>query len=545
MSKKELGQYYTTNVYEIFDKVFKDFKQYYNNESIYEPCCGNGDIIDFLISNDILNISAYDITNDTHKLTVLRDTINEPLDFNNSWIITNPPFLAKNKMTKEIKEKYKDLRYCDDLYELYILQLLKSNCLGGILILPSNFLFSYSNKIRKQFIKKYEIKTLKIYEKQIFNDTTSSVIVFNFIKRKTDNYEINTILIQKEKTENFNITLSEYNDYTYGSELYTEKFQSNIKIYRYVNDELGEYKKTNIEIFTLDPKIKAIYNENPQINKISDRSKINIIINRKLKDNEQHYIINSFNNKIKKYRDKYHSLFMSSYREFSRKRLDFNLIYIILKNIINKMFYILKYSTDVNEKTIIKLCKISYLKTFTDIYNFVLDKTNRININHFKQFYTNKEYEKKYLNYYKKFSHFQDIFKSYEEFKNYIYDNLDNPFIQSVFIKNNTKQTIHEIIQVYIMEDRLKMKFERNRKYKLSKTKTFDYVNHENKILLCCKFIGESGGSQDNQLIDLSKFNDYSYETDYKILLVVSGEYGISKMNDIKLNGNVELVILR
>lgn len=164
-NKKELGQYYTTNVYEIFDKVFENFKQYYNNELIYEPCCGNGDIINYLVSKDILNISAYDIINDSHNLTILRNTINEPLDFNNSWIITNPPFLAKNKMTNEIKEKYKDLRFCDDLYELYILQLINSDCFGGILILPSNFLFSYSNKIRKQFIKKYEIKTLKIYEK--------------------------------------------------------------------------------------------------------------------------------------------------------------------------------------------------------------------------------------------------------------------------------------------------------------------------------------------------------------------------------------------
>lgn len=326
--------------------------------------------------------------------------------------------------------------------------------------------------------------------------------------------------------------------------MYTEKFQSNIKISRYVNEELGEYKKTFIEIYTLDPKIKAIFNNNPQINKITDRSKINIIVNRKLKENEQYYIIKCFNNKIKKYRDNYHSLFMSSYREFNRKRLDFNLIYIILKNIINKMLYILKYSTDIKEKTIFKLYQISNMTTFTDIYDFVLDITNRININHFKQFYKNKEYEKKYLNYYKKFSHFRDKFNSYEDFKHYIYENLDNPFIQSIFIKNNTKQTNHEIIQIYIMEERLKMKFERNSKFKLSKTKTVDGINYENKILLCCKYIGESRGSQDNQLLDLMKFNDCSYETEYKILLVVSGEYGIIKMKNKTLNNNVELVIL-
>lgn len=44
---------------------------------------------------------------------------------------------------------------------------------------------------------------------------------------------------------------------------------------------------------------------------------------------------------------------------------------------------------------------------------------------------------------------FKDVF---EDFQNYIYENLDNLFIQSIFIKNNTKQSIHETIQIYLME---------------------------------------------------------------------------------------------
>lgn len=121
------------------------------------------------------------------------------------------------------------------------------------------------------------------------------MIVFNFIKRELTNFNIKTQLIQKEKTETFNIELSKDNNYIYGYELYKEKYESNIKLFRFVNNDLGEYYKTNIEIFTLDPKMKAVYNKDPQINKITDRSKINIIINRKLKDGEQRYIINKFN----------------------------------------------------------------------------------------------------------------------------------------------------------------------------------------------------------------------------------------------------------
>lgn len=73
------------------------------------------------------------------------------------------------------------------------------------------------------------------------------------------------------------------------------------------------------------------------------------------------------------------------------------------------MYYVLNYSTTIDEKTIIKLCEYSSLNSFNGIYNYVLDKVNKININHFKQFYDSDEYNKKYLNYYNKFNFLKSI----------------------------------------------------------------------------------------------------------------------------------------
>ena len=62
---------------------------------------------------------------------------------------------CRNKVEKVIAiqipgEKYnKYLIDCSDIYEIYIKQIINSECLGGILILPSNFLFSFNNKLRK------------------------------------------------------------------------------------------------------------------------------------------------------------------------------------------------------------------------------------------------------------------------------------------------------------------------------------------------------------------------------------------------------------
>lgn len=347
MDKKSLGAFYTTKAKEVLDIVFNSFVEYYNNGLIIEPCCGNGDLINFLNENKLFNTKQYDINNTSYKDLIVQDTIIEPIDLNNNWIITNPPYLAKNKMSKELKEKYnKYLIDCTDIYEIYIKQIIKSECLGGILILPINFLFSFNNKLRKDFICKYEIKTLKIYEKQIFNDTTSSVIVFDFQIRNQrnnnlNNFKINTVLLQKHKTENFIIELSKENDFTYGNEIYNRKYDSDLKFSRYINKDLNGYYLTNIEIFCIDSRnkqIEAFYNENPEINKISDRSKINITTNKKFVIKYQKIIIEKFNEKLNKYRKNFHSLFMTSYREFDRKRISFDLIYILLENITNKLY---------------------------------------------------------------------------------------------------------------------------------------------------------------------------------------------------------------
>lgn len=550
MSKKDLGAFYSTNINEMMEGIFDDFIIFYDKEKIiYEPCCGNGDIVKFLIDNSIKEnkILCYDIINLSFNQTTQRDTILNPLNFKDSYVITNPPFLGKNKMTKEMKNKYKDLENCQDLYETYIIQLINSDCIGGILILPSNFLFSYNNNIRKQFIKAFEIKKLKIYEKQIFNDTTSSVIIFDFINRKhrhKDNFTIDTFLITEKTTEHFDIEISENNNYTYGYELYKEKYKSDFKILRYIKEK-NDYCLSCIEVKTIDPKIEALYVSEPQINKITDRSKINFLFNYKFKENEEKYIIKSFNEKIKKYRKKYHSLFMSSFREFNRKRISFDLVYTILKNIINNMIYYFETSK-IDNNIVYKLCKISNYFDFSSIYRYLNEKLEKINLNHFIQNYKSDYYVKKYKNYYDTNFILQNKYSCFDDFLNYIYENINVPIIQSLFVKKTNKQSIHEIIQIYLVELKLNMKFKTHIKDKLSDTKSFDGVNHENKIYLCCKYIKESGGSQDNQIKDLLKFNDYSHETDYKIYFIVSGSYGIKKIKEYEniLNSNVCVLYL-
>jgi hypothetical protein len=65
----------------------------------------------------------------------------DPPSYQNSWIITNPPYLARNKCpNKTLFDKYNT----NDLYKCFITSLCDQSapCHGGIMIIPSGFFFS-------------------------------------------------------------------------------------------------------------------------------------------------------------------------------------------------------------------------------------------------------------------------------------------------------------------------------------------------------------------------------------------------------------------
>ena len=66
-NKKEYSQFYSTNTKELFQNIINLFLKEFNtlnnqlNKSILiiEPCCGQGDLINFLKSKDLNNFELY------------------------------------------------------------------------------------------------------------------------------------------------------------------------------------------------------------------------------------------------------------------------------------------------------------------------------------------------------------------------------------------------------------------------------------------------------------------------------------------------------
>lgn len=101
-----------------------------------------------------------------------------PPDYKGKRVITNPPYLAKNKAKD--KGLFKKYGY-DDLYKIALSTFI--GCEGGIIIVPLNFLTDeYSERIRKEFLSQYKIDKINIFKSPVFSSTTYSVCAFVFHK---------------------------------------------------------------------------------------------------------------------------------------------------------------------------------------------------------------------------------------------------------------------------------------------------------------------------------------------------------------------------
>jgi len=331
MSKTQLGQFYTTN----YDYILQNMKIPDNIKTIIEPFAGNGDLLKFIQNKEYYTFELYDI-DPKCETAIKRDTLENPPCYDNKFVLTNPPFLARNKnKNKELYDKYN----CNDLYKCFIINLINSHCIGGIIILPLNFICSIRKadiELRRVFLEKYTINIINIFEEQVFDDTGYTVCSIYFVRKQ--NYEVNNIkmYIYPSKKE-MNIQLTSENNYTIGGEIYNVPQDSKYIVERATKKTKGNI--TNILLKCIDDNInsqlgfKIVSDEDKFIDNtknLSARSYATLVINKTLTLKQQKHLVNKINEFIKEKREKYNSLFLTNYREsnsIARKRISFDLAF--------------------------------------------------------------------------------------------------------------------------------------------------------------------------------------------------------------------------
>ena len=222
--------------------IFNLWKDLPDNIDIVEPFYGAGDLLKNIPESKAKSIDIYDIdtSNSNNKNIQQRNTLAYPPDYKNKYVITNPPYLAKNKTeNKEIYEKYKT----DDLYKIAILSFLESS--GEILVVPLNFLTDKRTyKIREQFFNRFHIKTINIFEFPIFEYTNIQTVPFSYLLK--NNKEIETeINIYKSNNEKKTI-YTHINEQGLFYEQYNKYFYNNFDLE--LNRITIEYQKKDNEI---------------------------------------------------------------------------------------------------------------------------------------------------------------------------------------------------------------------------------------------------------------------------------------------------------
>jgi len=342
VEKKLRGQFYTVNNSYILD----GFSLPSHARCIIEPFAGKGDLLEWLTTKgNTLPVESYDIDPKREDI-VKRDTLLEPPDYTDAWILTNPPYLARNKCEqKGIFDKYET----NDLYKCFITSLtMGGTCAGGILIIPAGFFLSPRDvdvRCRAAFLSKYRLLNVRYFEETVFPDTTTTVVAFAFEKSEPlTEQSVEWVSLPSREKRTF--IMSTENDWIIGGDIYKLPVPQGVKVRRHVEgqtlkdgEQLTSMTLSALDSGTQDGRICLEYKEGyvyPA--KDCSRTYATLCIQGKtLSADEQKKLCVDFNALVEKKRSETWSLFLPQFREskeYARKRIPFELAYTIVLHLL-------------------------------------------------------------------------------------------------------------------------------------------------------------------------------------------------------------------
>lgn len=331
MNDLQKTQHYTNNSQYICENLIQFLPE---KGQLIEPFVGQGDLLKIIPNR---SIETYDIDFKSIAETI-QDTLKFPPNYKNKWVITNPPYLAKNKsINKEIYQQWNE----DDLYKIFIKTLIP-DIEGGIIIIPVNF-FTDENtaNLRTHFLQFYQIDHLNIFFQPVFGSTTYNVCSFAFHKAIEGFTQIQNIPITIfPQGEEKILTLEKEFNYRIGGRDLSLVENVKSKFGRIVENRINLDYITNIKLIGLDTREEPFhleYNEEIYYGKASDRIYATLTCKKFLTSAQQKRLIDDANEWLMSVRKKNYNLIFTNYRDFNRKRVGFDFIYKLLTVLLNQI----------------------------------------------------------------------------------------------------------------------------------------------------------------------------------------------------------------
>lgn len=297
---------------------------------LIEPFVGGEDLVQLFPNHQWETYDVDSATNAQHY----QDTLLNPPDYQGKWVITNPPFLAKNKASnKQIFDVYN----VDDLYKAFLVSML--DCEGGIVIVPTNFLSDERTAdVRKKFFDRFEILELNVFTVPVFKTTTYSVCSFAFKRAQLQNErKIKCNVMPTNKT--YNITLYECYNYRLGGDI-VNIIESHKNYFGRLTTTTPSSKFiTNIKLYGLDTRNERIHVafEEPYVGKSTDRTYATFVCDMEISEEVQKKMVELFNEKFEQFRLDTFDLALTNYRDYNRKRVGFEFAYRFLSMIYDEI----------------------------------------------------------------------------------------------------------------------------------------------------------------------------------------------------------------
>ena len=343
-----LGQHYSERAEDLLVGVSRPPK----NAVVIEPFAGQGDLLKWLGPGYIT--VAYDVEPKAPNV-LTRDTLANPPKYAGTYVLTNPPWLAKNKSEdKYLFEKWGT----DDLYKCFMKSLMRDPPMGGIIIIPLNFLSGVRDsekKRRQEFFTVFKPIRINIFEEAMFEDTDYLTLVIEFKHRITgrqkleEQWEFN--YYPSKITEQRTIKNGHFPGENAFETNYTQSPKKQIPIRRHEDTKPIDAKKeflTHILLEALDSGVSTSPGNGriglrllPQgetyVGKSTSRSKAQIVLNGVLSRKLQQRVVDDFNKWIEEWRTQTRSMFLPIFREakdYPRRRIPFELAYEAIQRII-------------------------------------------------------------------------------------------------------------------------------------------------------------------------------------------------------------------
>lgn len=297
---------------------------------LIEPFVGGEDLVQLFPD---YQWETYDIDPAT-KAQHYQDTLLNPPNYQGKWVITNPPFLAKNKASdKQIFDAYN----VDDLYKAFLVSMLE--CEGGIVIVPTNFLSDERTAdVRKKFFNRFEILELNVFTVPVFKTTTYSVCSFAFRRAQLQS-ERKIKCNVMPANNSYNITLYECHNYRLGGDIVNTIESHKNYFGRLTSTTPASKFITNIKLYGLDTRNERIHVafEEPYVGKQTDRVYATFVCDMEIPEDVQKKMVKLFNEKFEQFRLDTFDLALTNYRDYNRKRVGFEFAYRFLSMVYDEI----------------------------------------------------------------------------------------------------------------------------------------------------------------------------------------------------------------